>query len=103
MKKRRGVWPIKRVLRERTKRTLALDSMCVAGLSSQGKSIAVPFVGTVAACLVVAETLRLFHDGPAYTDIKLRLGTCETHCFPLCHRYSPNDAAAHSFTEALRL
>ncbi len=68
-----------------------------------GKSIAVPFVGTVAACLVVAETLRLFHDGPAYTDIKLRLGTCETHCFPLCHRYSPNDAAAHSFTEALRL
>ena len=68
-----------------------------------GKSIAVPFVGAVAGCLVVAETLRLFHDGPAYTDIKLRLGTFEMHCFPGCSRYSPDDTSAHSFTEALPL
>ena len=68
-----------------------------------GKSIAVPFVGAVAGCLVVAETLRLFHDGPAYTDIKLRLGTFETHCFPLGRRYSPDDTAAHSSTEAMPL
>ncbi len=65
-----------------------------------GKSIAVPFVGAVAGCLVVAETLRLFHDGPAYTDIKLHLGTFETNCFPLNRRYSPDDTSAHRFTEA---
>ena len=68
-----------------------------------GKSIAVPFVGAVAGCLVVAEALRLFHDGPAYTDIKLRLGTFEKHCFPASRWYSPEDTAVHSFTEALPL
>ena len=68
-----------------------------------GKSIAVPFVGAVAGCLVVAETLRLFHDGPAYTDIKLRLGTLEMHCFPPSRRYSPDDTSGHRSTEALRL
>lgn len=39
-----------------------------------GKSVAVPFVGTGAASLVVAEAVRLLHDGPAYHDIKLRIG-----------------------------
>ena len=38
-----------------------------------GKSVAVPFVGTAAASFVLAETVRLFHNGPAYTDLKLRL------------------------------
>ena len=38
-----------------------------------GKSVAVPFVGTAAASFVLAEAVRLFHDGPAYTDLKLRL------------------------------
>jgi hypothetical protein len=38
-----------------------------------GKSVAVPFVGITAATLVVAETLRMLHDGPAYSDIKLSL------------------------------
>ena len=65
-----------------------------------GKSIAVPFVGAVAGCLVVAEALRLFHDGPTYTDIKLRLGTFEKYCFPASRGYSPEDTAVHSFTEA---
>ena len=40
-----------------------------------GKSIAVPFVGATAASLVVAEAIRIFHSGPAYTDIKLSLTT----------------------------
>lgn len=40
-----------------------------------GKSVAVPFVGTTAASFVVAEVIRLLHGGPAYTDIKLRLGS----------------------------
>jgi len=38
-----------------------------------GKSVAVPFVGVTAATLVVAEALRMLHDGPAYSDIKLSL------------------------------
>ena len=68
-----------------------------------GKSIAAPFVGAVAGCLVVAEALRLFHDGPAYTDIKLRLGTFEKYCFPQGRRYRPDDTSAHSYTQALPL
>jgi hypothetical protein len=38
-----------------------------------GKSVAVPFVGATAASLVVAEAIRLLHNGPAYTGIKLAL------------------------------
>lgn len=38
-----------------------------------GKSVAVPFLGTTAACFVLAEAVRLFHDGPAYANLKLRL------------------------------
>ena len=68
-----------------------------------GKSIAVPFVGATAGCFVVAEALRLFHDGPAYTDIKLRLGTLEKHCSPRRCRYSPKDTSAHKSTAALVL
>ena len=68
-----------------------------------GKSIAVPFVGAVASCLVVAEALRLFHDGPAYTDIKLRLETFEKHCIPLDRSYSPHDTSDHSSIKALSL
>lgn len=40
-----------------------------------GKAVGVPFVGMTAATLVVAETLRLLHGGPAYNDIKMSLGT----------------------------
>jgi hypothetical protein len=40
-----------------------------------GKAVAVPFVGTTAASFVVAETLRLYHGGPAYADLKIRLAT----------------------------
>ena len=68
-----------------------------------GKSIAVPFVGATAGCFVVAEALRLFHDGPAYTDIKLRLGTFEKHCLPRRCSYGPEDTSAHESTAALVL
>jgi hypothetical protein len=40
-----------------------------------GQSVAVPFVGSAASCLVLAEALRLLHGGPAYTDAKLGLAT----------------------------
>ena len=68
-----------------------------------GKSIAVPFVGAVAGCFVVAETLRLFHEGPAYTDIKLRLGGPKPHCVPRDCRYGVEDTPAHKATAALSL
>ena len=38
-----------------------------------GQSIAVPFVGTAAASFVLAEVIRLFHQGPAYSVVKLRM------------------------------
>jgi len=39
-----------------------------------GKSVAVPFVGMTAACLAIAEALRLLHGGPKFTNLKVRLG-----------------------------
>ena len=72
-------------------------------LEFAGKSIAVPFVGAVAGCFVVAEALRLFHEGPAYSDIKLRLGSLQMHCVPRSRRYGPEDTSAHKSTAALPL
>ena len=40
-----------------------------------GQSVAIPFVGTTAASFALAEAVRLFHGGPAYPDLKLRLAT----------------------------
>ena len=68
-----------------------------------GKSVAVPFVGAVAGCFVIAEALRLFHDGPAYTDIKLRLGTLMTHCVPRHRSYGHKDLPHHKYANALAL
>ena len=68
-----------------------------------GKSIGVPFVGAISGCFVVAEMLRLFHDGPAYSDVKMRLESLQTHCVPRMRRYVPEDTSDHKFTAALRL
>lgn len=38
-----------------------------------GKSVAVPFVGAFAACIVLAELLKAINGGPTYNEIKLRL------------------------------
>ena len=68
-----------------------------------GTSIAVPYVGAIAGSLVIAEALRLFHDGPAYTDIKLRSGTLDMQCVQRSCSYRPEDTAAHNSTAALAL
>jgi hypothetical protein len=39
-----------------------------------GKAVGVPFVGAAAGCFAVAEAVRLLSGGPAYSDLKLRLG-----------------------------
>jgi hypothetical protein len=68
-----------------------------------GKSVAVPFVGTTAASLVVAETVRLLHDGPAYTDIKLSLGTPTERLIRMNGNYAAEDAAGLKFVEGRRI
>lgn len=58
-----------------------------------GKSVAVPFVGTAAATLVAGEVIRLLHGGPAYTDIKLRLGSPNKVFTKMNRNYEPDDLA----------
>jgi hypothetical protein len=65
-----------------------------------GKSVAVPFVGVTAATVVVAEAIRLLHDGPAYSDIKLSLSDLNnvsaiSHC-----NYTVQDSAGIAFCDA---
>lgn len=42
-----------------------------------GKAVGAPFVGAVAACLVISEILRLLHGGPLYQLIDLDLESIE--------------------------
>jgi hypothetical protein len=65
-----------------------------------GKSVAVPFVGVTSATLVVAEAIRLLHDGPAYSDIKLSLSDLKSVSAIARGRYTVQDAAGISFCEA---
>ncbi|MGD0021268.1 MAG: ThiF family adenylyltransferase [Smithellaceae bacterium] len=56
-----------------------------------GKSVAVPFVGAVAASFVLAEIIRLLHRGPAYTNIKLILADLDRRFAQTTRNYDPND------------
>jgi hypothetical protein len=62
-----------------------------------GKSIAVPFVGATAATLVVAEAIRLFHRGPAYTDIKLATAALNARAARTSISYGDQDAAGLAY------
>jgi hypothetical protein len=55
------------------------------------KSVAVPFVGVVAATFVLAEALRVWHDGPAYETIKLTLSSPENRFALTARNYSVRD------------
>jgi hypothetical protein len=65
-----------------------------------GKSIAVPFVGAAAATLVVAETIRLLHRGPAYTDTKLALATIDGRTARSSGNYQAQDFAGLRYSDA---
>jgi hypothetical protein len=65
-----------------------------------GKSIAVPFVGTAAASFVVAEAVRLLHDGPGYFDIRLGLGNPLKRVTRRGANYTAQDAAGMAFVRA---
>jgi hypothetical protein len=45
-----------------------------------GKAVGAPFVGAVAACLVLSEVLRLFHGGPLHQVIELDLQSIDQRC-----------------------
>lgn len=66
-----------------------------------GKSVAVPFVGTLAACFAVSEAVRLLHGGPAYHDLKLSLGSPESRHAVRAATYGPRDAAEVEFGHAM--
>ncbi|QKL60735.1 hypothetical protein HI808_03190 [Ralstonia solanacearum] len=77
-------------------------------LALAGKSIAVPFVGAVAACVVLAELLKAINQGPTFGDLRLRLSSL-TSGQPLGHlscekagpiRGVPTQAAAWECAEA---
>jgi hypothetical protein len=67
-----------------------------------GKSVAVPFVGVTAATLVISEALRLLHDGPAYSDIKLSLSDPTNVSTLSAGNYRVQDSAGIAFCEAGR-
>jgi len=86
---------------------IAQDSAAYAGLGDEcgrfelaGKAVAVPFVGTVAASFVIAEALRLYHDGPAYADFKLRLATPSDLSANASGSYRIEDIAQLSYAQA---
>lgn len=77
-------------------RTLANDVCGRRDLA--GKSVAVPFVGTTAASLVIAEAVRLLHDGPAYHDIRLSLGSLGRRSTLPNSVYGPQDTVGLRYT-----
>jgi hypothetical protein len=64
-----------------------------------GKSVAVPFVGVTAAALVLAEAIRLLHDGPAYSDIKLSLSDLNNVSAIRKSNYTVQDSAGVLFCD----
>ena len=81
--------------------TMATVSRAIMGSPPASVWPTTPCAGT--PCFVVAEALRIFHDGPAYTDIKLRLGTLKTHCVPRHRSYGHKDLPDHKYAKALTL
>lgn len=62
-----------------------------------GKSVAVSFVGTAAAAFVLAEVIRLFHDGPNYTDAKISLAAPDSRSVRANGVYASSDTAGLGF------
>jgi hypothetical protein len=68
-----------------------------------GKSVAVPFVGLTAASIVLAEAVRLAHDGPAYHDLRISLGTPSKRNIQRNGNYTVRDTTGLEFIRATRL
>lgn len=65
-----------------------------------GKAVAVPFVGMVAGCFQVAEALRIACAGPAYYQLKYRLGSTRTIVSKMPRTYTARDLDGLTFCPA---
>ena len=68
-------------------------------VSLAGESIAVPFVGAVAACLATAEMIKNVNGGPIFHDWRLQLGALAGKSI-FAHIASETDRPSRSFREA---
>lgn len=68
-----------------------------------GKSVAVPFVGMTSATLVLADVLRVLHDGGKIENLKLRLGSVADGVDVAWSAYGGDDLAAVGYTAAVAL
>ena len=66
-----------------------------------GKAVAVPFVGTVAACFQVAEALRMLCGGQAYYQLKFRLGSASVVLPKVRRTYTAKALSGVTFCRAL--
>jgi hypothetical protein len=65
-----------------------------------GKSVAVPFVGMASATLVLADALRVLHDGGRIENLKVRLGALADGIDVTWSQYGGDDLAAVPYTDA---
>ena len=108
------LWPDlspEEVIRQRAhQERVARESLAYAPLDGDqcgraelaGKSVAVPFVGAAAGTLVLAETIRLLHGGPAYTDIKLVLSDLGGRFARTTRNYGVQDFAGLNYCDPSR-
>jgi hypothetical protein len=71
-------------------------------MGSRWFNVVVAFVGASAATLVVAETIRLLHRGPAHADITLVLSDLGARYARTSRNYSALDLAELNFCDAGR-
>lgn len=84
-RKAADLWPIEsddeRVAREERRRRMIQTNLAYQEVETDecgrlllaGASVAVPFVGAVSACVVLAELLKSANGGPVFAELKLRL------------------------------
>ena len=77
-----------------------LDSNKCGRTDLSGKSVAVPFVGTAAATLVVAEAIRILHGAPVCTDVKIVLSDLSRRFARTTGNYSVQDLAGLNYCDA---
>ena len=68
-------------------------------LQDQAEAVA-EIVAVIVRGILIAETVRLLHDGPAYFDIKLGLGNPGKRLTRRGGNYTAQDAAGLTFVRA---
>ena len=99
--------PSQETRRREKRERLARESPAYAQLANDecgrvelaGKAVAVPFVGTTAATVVLAEAIRLLHDGPSYTFIKVALTGLDRRFAETSRNYTAQDSAGIEFCD----